>query len=207
MEKYTDTMTHLHNNKALELNVQALLKKEDNVAIALIDVDHLKEINDELGSEKGDEVLQKLAAAFAKLAPDQAYRVSGDEFAIVMPGLTLEQAFLKMELLRTSIEANQHYGLPDNWLVTVTIGVAQYPRDAKEYQALNRAADAALMTAKEIGRNQVALPPTEEMVMKSCYYSSISLRRLKQLAEGLNKKESLLLREALDDLFKKYDKR
>jgi diguanylate cyclase len=207
MDKYIDSLTKLPNSKALEINMEKFLKSEDFVALALIDVDHFKELNDELGSELGDEVLQKIAAIFADVAPEQAYRVSGDEFAIVMKGSSLEQAFLKMEGLRIKIYENQQYGLPESWIVSVTIGVAQFPRDAKEYHALSRAADAALMSAKEIGRNQVALPPTEEMIMKSCYYSSISLRRLKALAETLGKKESILLREALDDLFKKHDKR
>jgi len=87
----------------------------------------------------------------------------------------------------------------------VTIGVAQYPRDAKDARGLLQAADAALATAKESGRNQVALPPNEEMVMKSCYYPASSMRRLRALAERLGRKDSPLLREALDDLFRKYD--
>jgi diguanylate cyclase len=68
-----------------------------------------------------------------------------------------------------------------------------------------RTADAALTAAKESGRNQVALPPNEEMVMKSCYYTGAGVRKLRALAERLNRKESTLLREALDDLLRKYD--
>jgi plasmid stabilization system protein ParE len=89
--------------------------------------------------------------------------------------------------------------------VTLTIGVAQHPRDAKDARDLIAAANAALAAAKEAGRNQVALPPTEDMVMKSCYYPAGSLRKLKILAERLSRKESRLLREALDDLLRKYD--
>ncbi len=90
-------------------------------------------------------------------------------------------------------------------MVQKTIGVAQYPRDAKDARGLLQAADAALATAKESGRNQVALPPNEEMVMKSCYYPASSMRKLRALAERLGRKDSPLLREALDDLFRKYD--
>ncbi|MHB1681294.1 MAG: GGDEF domain-containing protein, partial [Bacilli bacterium] len=59
---------------------------------------------------------------------------------------------------------------------------------------------------KELGGNRVGLPQPEEMVMKSCYYSSARLRRLKLVAEKEARPESVLLREALDDLLKKYDR-
>ena len=109
-----------------------------------------------------------------------------------------------MEGLRARIDAAE-FALPGDHRVTITAGVAHAPRDAKEVQALLNAADAALLSAKESGRNQVALPPNEEMVLKSCYYSSAGLRKLKSLAERLGQRESYLLREALADLLRKYD--
>ncbi|MEP7188536.1 MAG: diguanylate cyclase, partial [Roseiflexaceae bacterium] len=120
-------------------------------------------------------------------------------------GMSLEQAFLQMETLRASVESSVRFELPDQRNLMVTIGVAQYPRDAKDTRSLLQAADAALATAKESGRNQVALPPNEEMVMKSCYYPASSMRKLRALAERLGRKDSPLLREALDDLFRKHD--
>jgi len=110
-----------------------------------------------------------------------------------------------METLRATVESSPRFELPDQRNLMVTIGVAQYPRDAKDARSLLQAADAALATAKESGRNQVALPPNEEMVMKSCYYPASSMRKLRALAERLGRKDSPLLREALDDLFRKYD--
>jgi predicted signal transduction protein with EAL and GGDEF domain len=88
---------------------------------------------------------------------------------------------------------------------SVSIGVANFPRDAKDYESLIRAASAALYTAKEAGRNRVTLPPVEEMVMKTCYYTAASVARLKQIASSRKKKESELLREALDNLLREYD--
>lgn len=174
-------------------------------ALALIDIDYFVEINDKHGHEAGDQVLVTLAGLLAEAG--QAYRISGDEFAVLMPGKSLEQAFLAMEALRQRVsEARERFALPHGGEVTVTVGVAQCPRDAKDEPSLHQAAQAALMSAKESGRNQVALPPNEEMVMKSCYYPAASIRRLKGTAERLGKKESALLREALDDLLRKYDK-
>src|SRR5207237_602766 len=78
------------------------------------------------------------------------------------------------------------------------------PWDPKDEEALMRSAFAALVVAKELGGNQVALAPTEELIMKSCYYGATSLRNLKALAERSGRKESVLLREALDDLLRKH---
>jgi len=176
-----------------------------SIAVAVIDIDSFIEINADFGQAVGDRVLRMLAALLKEATPDSVYHLSGDEFAIVLPGLSLEQAFLRMETLRASVESSARFELPDQRNLMVTIGVAQYPRDAKDARGLLQAADAALATAKESGRNQVALPPNEEMVMKSCYYPASSTRRLRALAERLGRKDSPLLREALDDLFRKYD--
>ncbi|MFC3770627.1 diguanylate cyclase [Paenibacillus sp. GCM10012303] len=207
MTKYLDSLTGLLNHKAMEKHVQEKIGQDEQVALAMIDVDHFLEVNQTLGSEAGDQVLRHLAAVLKEEPGAEAYRVSGDEFALVLEGATLEQAFLQMERFRAKIEASADvFQLPQEHRITVTVGVAQYPRDGKTESALRRAANAALVSAKEIGRNQVALPPNEEMVMKSCYYPSTNVRRLKSLAEQLNKKESALLREALDDLLRKYDR-
>lgn len=207
MTKYSDSLTGLLNHKAMEKNVQEKIGQDEQVALAMIDVDHFLELNETLGSEAGDQVLKLLAAVLKEEPGAEAYRVSGDEFALVLHGASLELAFLQMERLRAKIESSQDmFQLPQEHRITVTVGVAQYPRDGKTESALRRAASAALVSAKETGRNQVALPPNEEMVMKSCYYPSTNVRRLKSLAEQLNKKESALLREALDDLLRKYDR-
>jgi diguanylate cyclase (GGDEF)-like protein len=206
MNKNVDSLTNLPNRKAMEVQLIELIGKEEPVALALLDVDHFKEINDGLGHEVGDEVLQTLGKLMQEVVPGGAYRISGDEFAVVMHEDSLEQAFLKMERLRLKVHESQSaFPMPEGHEMSITIGVAQYPRDAKDWESLNRAANAAMMAAKEIGRNQVALPPNEEMVMKSCYYPSTSVRRLKALAESTKKKESMLLREALADLLRKYD--
>jgi predicted signal transduction protein with EAL and GGDEF domain len=143
------------------------------------------------------------------IADGRCFRVSGDEYAVVLPGATLEQSFLTMEAFRAAVYgAQSEFRLPDGsgFDVSVTVGVAQFPRDGKDEPGLMNAADAALRAAKEAGRNQVALPPNEEMVMKSCYYPATMVRKLKQLSDKLKKKESILLREALGDVLRKYDR-
>jgi len=88
----------------------------------------------------------------------------------------------------------------------VSVGVANIPRDAKLPEDLLRKADLALYAAKEQGGDSVGLTPGEDMVLKSSYYSAAQLARLKSLAERKKTKEAVLLREALAELLRKYDR-
>ncbi|MEO7908825.1 MAG: GGDEF domain-containing protein [Roseiflexaceae bacterium] len=200
-----DLLEGLPNRLVLNGALKEAIEARDSIAVALLDIDTFMEINADFGHAVGDRVLRVLAALLKEAAPASVYHLSGDEFAITLPGQSLEQAFLHMEQLRASVASSARFDLPDQRNLMVTIGVAQYPRDAKDARSLLQAADAALATAKESGRNQVALPPNEEMVMKSCYYPASSMRKLRALAERLGRKDSPLLREALDDLFRKHD--
>jgi diguanylate cyclase (GGDEF)-like protein len=205
MAESHDPHESLPNRSALNDALKQAIDARSSIAVALLDIDSFLEINVDFGQSVGDQVLRTLATLLKEAAPASVYHLSGDEFAIALPGLSLEQAFLRMESLRASVESSPRFELPDQRKLMVTIGVAQYPRDAKDARGLLQAADAALATAKESGRNQVALPPNEEMVMKSCYYPASSMRKLRALGERLGRKDSPLLREALDDLFRKYD--
>ncbi len=208
MSTTNDKLTGLPLRPAFEEALKQAIGSSDGVALALIDLDNFKEINDALGHAAGDDVLRSFAALLQEFAPGQGYRLGGDEFAVLMPDTTLEQAFLRTESLRVKAQERVRVALGGaEQPLTIKAGVAQYPRDAKDDRGLLSAADAALMTAREAGRNAVCLPPNEEMVMKSCYYPATSLRRLKALAEQLKRSESRLLREALEDLFRKYDTR
>lgn len=204
-DRNEDALTGLHNRAAMERRIKQAIEGGTSVAVGMMDIDNFLDVNTQFGHEVGDTVLKQVAQ-FLRESTSDAYRMSGDEFVAVLVGATLEQAFLRMELLRSRIqEGAATFGLPDGREIHVTIGVAQIPRDAKDLRGLLEAADAALQSAKEGGRNQVSLPSNEEMVMKSCYYPSTQVRKLKVLAERQSRKESQLLREALDELFRKYD--
>ena len=206
MEQLQDALTGLPGRVALDKDLAQRLAEREPFAVALLDVDGFQGINDTLGFTEGDKALRRLAELLSKADAGTAYRISGDEFALVMPQVTLEQAFLAAEKLRAQI-ADSDFSLSDGSKVKITAGVAHSPRDAKEAQALLNAADAALLSAKESGGNQVALPPNEEMVLKSCYYPSAGLKKLKALAERLSQRESYLLREALTDFLRKHEAR
>lgn len=206
MESNKDALTGLPDRTALDQTLKTLVERDESFGLVLLDIDHFLAINEAFGHASGDGVLRTLANLLAEYGSEQAHRISGDEFALVLRGVSLEQAFLRMETLRGSVQAAvEQFGLPDARTVTITAGVAQYPRDAKDVRGMWQAAAAALSSAKEGGRNQVGLPPNEEMVMKTCYYAASSVRKLKALADRLKRKESHLLREALDDLLRTYD--
>lgn len=205
MDTERDQLTGLWRSPRFDSDLEQAIEDRDGVALALIDIDYFKQINDDYGHSVGDEVLKQLAKIISEGEEDYAYRIGGDEFAILMPLVSLEQAFLRMEKLRTRYQEASAQAHPKQQQTSVTIGVAHYPRDAKDIASLIAAASAAQAAAKESGRNQVSLPPNEEMVMKSCYYSSNAIQKLRTLSKKLNRKESPLLREALDDLIRKYD--
>ncbi len=214
MARVQDELTGLAGREALRvaLATQTAMQKGDGAGLALLDVDLFGEINHEFGSETGDRVLTALADLLREMQTEAgngatAFRLSGDEFALLLPNATLEAAFLRAEAFRARVEAETtaRRVAPDGRAVTVTIGVAQFPRDARTAEGVLKASEAALAARKEQGRNAVGLPPNEEMVMKSCYYPAPAVRKLKALSEKTARKESALLREALTDLIGKYD--
>ena len=186
---------------------------QDPVATLLdVDLDGLLDLNSSAGHEVGDKAIAAVTGALAAVARKEGWtlgRIGGDEFALLAPGVALEPAFLRADQIRRDVDAALAKALPAGRKCTVTIGVANTPRDTKGRGAdaaneLLRRADLALHSAKEQGGDTVGLTPADDMVLKSSYYSAAQLGRLKGLAERMKKKEAVLLREALDDLLRKY---
>jgi len=176
------------------------------VCLAFYDIDRFLAVNERHGREAGDTVLRVIAHLFAKrLSGDRSHvcRLGGDEFAVIMPGTEKEQAFLALEKIRTEVQS-----LPElsdiKPAVSISIGVASYPDDGGTRQELIRKADDALYRAKSTGRNKVALAREEKKVPKTSHYTQGQLERLSALSSREGVGEAELLREALDDLLKKY---
>ncbi|MFN7725610.1 MAG: GGDEF domain-containing protein [Rubrivivax sp.] len=131
-------------------------------AVLAIDVDHFKRINDQHGHDVGDEVLRRLVAAVMarRRRADRLFRVGGEEFLLLLPGVEADDAWRLAEALRQRLaEAELLPGHP----VTVSIGLAMLG-DAASAQDWIRHADQALYRAKRDGRNRVvvATPPQED---------------------------------------------
>ena len=203
-------MTHtLDTNAVHDLLEAAASALEEHATTSLIqtDLDRFHELNQGAGREVGDGVLAAVMRTIGDAAGENGWtaaRIGGDEFALLAPGLPLEAAFLRGEQLRVALDEAIAAELPEGVSCTASVGVVNVPRDGKTGQDLLHKAQLALHSAKEQGGDRVGLSPGDEMVLKSSYYSVAQLARLKTLAERAGKKESVLLREALDDLLRKY---
>jgi len=184
-------------------------RPEQQVTLLLLDIDNLHQLNTVHGREAGDRAINAATGELSRAAKREGWtlgRIGGDEFALVAPGLTVEAAFLRADGLRRDIDGAFAKVLARGQRCAVSIGVANIPRDAKSPEELMRKADLALYAAKEQGGDTVGLTPAEDMVLKSSYYSAAQLARLKALAERKQSKEAVLLREALEDVLRKYDR-
>lgn len=210
-----DTLTGLPDQAAfLSDFTQALAQAENTggrLALALVDLDVFSTVNKEYGAEVGDEALQALAryleACFATAGT--VYRYGGDALMVMLPGIEKERAFLMAEQARAGFDKVHDVevaGRTTSMPLTVSIGIAAYPDDSVKDSDILRKANEAVYRAKVSGRNKVCLAREEKMVTKTSYYKQGQLEGLSRLAkrEGLN--EAVLLREALDDLLRKYNR-
>jgi diguanylate cyclase (GGDEF)-like protein len=179
------------------------------LTVLQLDLDGLHELNTKAGHAAGDAAIGAVVATLSGLRKSDGWtlgRLGGDEFALLAPGVPLEAAFLRAERLRADLDAALARAIPKGQRCTVSIGVASLPRDGRTPDDVMRKADLALYAAKEQGGDTVSLTPGDEMVLKSSYYTAAQLGRLRSLAERRKSKEAVLLREALDDLLRKYDR-
>jgi diguanylate cyclase (GGDEF)-like protein len=156
-EAILDPLTGLLNRHALmprfiEISHQARLA-EQPVCMVLCDVDGFKEVNDEYGHDRGDAVLRDVAYELRKRLRsfELVYRLGGEEFLIVLPGVDAPGGEEIAERLRAAIEAIQPQGIP----ITISLGLSAGSGQEVDYDTLFRAADAALYDAKRAGRNRV----------------------------------------------------
>lgn len=197
-----DRLTGILNRDGFNEAV-ADLAAEVPVALALVDIDDFKLINDNLGHAVGDALLAQVARTLTGSLPDAAIvaRHGGDEFSVLLPDRSAESALILLEEVRAHLVAHP---LEQGHAVTISAGVAARPPHGSTIDELLRAADQAMYRAKAEGRNRVAIYVDEKMVMKSNYYDRGALSRLAKLSANTGRTEASLLREALDDLFAKH---
>ena len=158
-EAVIDGLTGMLNRRALanrlgELAAQAELTRQP-VAVIVGDIDRFKRVNDEYGHAKGDAVLVDVAYLIRKhlRAFDLAYRLGGEEFLVLLPGATTQDAANMAENLRAAIGCEPVAGLP----LTMSFGVAGSGPEGFASEAVLAAADEALYEAKASGRDRVVV--------------------------------------------------
>jgi diguanylate cyclase (GGDEF)-like protein len=151
----TDPLTNLANSRALHGRLHAEVARASRygspLSVAVIDVDHFKDVNDNAGHETGDEMLVRVAAALASFArtEDTLGRLGGDEFAWILPDTTREQALVAVERARRMIASAP----ADPYRVTISAGICDTDSIEDSTQLLHLA-DSALYWSKAHGRNQ-----------------------------------------------------
>lgn len=159
----TDELTGLPNRRQLleraRIELARCRRSGAPLALLLLDLDHFKHINDELGHQTGDLALRAVAAALTATGRelDIVARYGGEEFCVLLPESGRTQALAVAEAMRAAVSALD-VGRP----LTVSLGVALCPDDSEDFDGLVRAADLALMKAKKDGRDRVvsAAPKT-----------------------------------------------
>ena len=156
-----DALTGVANRRGIEHFMAAAMRqakaRHEPLAVLALDIDHFKHLNDSFGHAAGDRVLQHVARTCAEALRDADLlgRIGGEEFLVVLPGNTLDQAADVAERLRVRVESLAPDDLPTGLRTTISIGVAQMsPQDTIVAELLLRA-DEALYRAKAEGRNRV----------------------------------------------------
>ena len=155
-----DWLTGLHNRRYLarELSRHAADPDAGPFSLAVLDLDHFKQVNDRFGHEAGDQVLMRIASLLlgGVRGQDVVVRTGGEEFVLLMPQTDVIAAAACCERLRHSIRNEPWDAIMPGLTLTVSAGVATAD-DASDLQALAELADRRLYEAKRTGRDRVVV--------------------------------------------------
>ena len=155
-----DSLTGFYNRRHFRTLLDEEIERAKGVvpiSVLMMDLDHFKGINDRYGHLVGDQVLTSAAQIMRSSAPADAPfgRLGGEEFALILPGKSLDEAIALAETLRKSIESKPIETRDQRLPITISIGVAQTNEKLKNSAELLSCADDRLYRAKQAGRNRV----------------------------------------------------
>ncbi|WP_379130134.1 EAL domain-containing protein [Paenibacillus sp. sgz500958] len=155
---YHDPLTELPNRHGLERYFENEFFSESPGAVFFIDLDRFKSINDTLGHDIGDMLLQEVAHRLQYCIGDsgKVFRLGGDEFLVALPHCMPEAAVEKAEHVLQ--ELKKYYSIEGNELyVTASVGISLTPNHGKDRSSLMKAADTALYMSKDSGKNKLSV--------------------------------------------------
>jgi len=157
-----DPLTDLFNRRylveTLERELQRAQRKDTPLVVMMLDLDHFKRFNDTFGHEAGDSLLKTLGGFLKRhvRGGDIACRYGGEEFVLILPEISLEVARLRAEEFRQGVAQLQvNYREQCLKNITISVGVAVFPKHGATTDDVLKAADEALYRAKAAGRNRV----------------------------------------------------
>ncbi len=155
----SDDLTKVFNSRYFHkiLGELTLDPHGPSVALIFVDVDYFKKVNDNYGHPAGDEILRRVAQSLKEglRSSEVVCRYGGEEFGVILPNCNKDDAFHVAERLRKAIMNLRFPEINTNLRITVSMGVAAFPNEAKTKEGLIEAADQALYEAKRSGRNRV----------------------------------------------------
>ncbi len=159
-----DPLTRLFNRRfleeSLERELQLAARKNQAIAILFLDLDHFKKFNDTFGHDAGDMVLQSLADLFRNFfrATDICCRYGGEEFAIILPESSSQDAATRADALRSQVKRLRlQYKKQNLGPVTLSAGIAAFPEHGSTSEELLKLADQCLYESKTRGRDVVTV--------------------------------------------------
>ena len=196
-EAQTDSLTGLYNHRffheRLRRELTLAASEHQNVALVMLDIDDFKKVNDVFGHAVGDQVLVELADHLRATvrSTDVVCRIGGEEFAMIIPASQEDHALALANRLSERLQA---VAVDLVGTIAVSVGIAQGPKNAANPRELVACAEAAMMTAKARGKNQVVLfddsaseRPAPEHVRSDDIRSIAYLKMLQSLAAKLNR--------------------
>ena len=155
IDELTGAYNRRHLNDSLETALARLKRYDNNISLILLDIDHFKRINDTLGHSAGDRVLKNIVNIIwsSLRSIDMVFRYGGEEFIVLLPETTRDNALQVAEKLRSMI---QDIHIIDHRHVTISAGIAQI-RAKETIDDLLKRVDDALYKAKNSGRNRVCM--------------------------------------------------
>jgi diguanylate cyclase (GGDEF)-like protein len=174
LQAVRDPLTGLYNRRYmqefLDRELHSARRKHRPVAVMMLDLDHFKRYNDNYGHSAGDEALAMVGETLLRSvrAEDVACRYGGEEFTLILPECSLQQATVRAEAIRKRLRENGVQ--PDRHMkdgLTVSIGVAAFDETTDRVDLLLKFADDALYQAKHTGRNRVVVASPASVLLES----------------------------------------
>jgi diguanylate cyclase (GGDEF)-like protein len=159
-----DALTGLANRRSLDMHLAvqhaSARARGMPLCVAMIDIDHFKQVNDRFSHSVGDEVLREMALTMKKVCRDGDFvaRYGGEEFTVVFAEIGLTVAAQACERLRAAVQERAWDRLAPGLAVTISLGLTDVGSDPDPLQGLRRA-DALLYRAKQGGRNRIVVEP------------------------------------------------
>ncbi len=159
-DQLTGLLNRRYMEEALERELKRASRAQAPLSLVMLDVDRLKQVNDRFGHEAGDLLLRTVSQCLQRRTRDEdiVCRLGGDEFVLVMPGASLEDAQERAEQLLTEVRRlTIDFPGEQDFVPSLSMGLAVYPAHAPTVQALLKAADLALYQAKAQGRDRLTV--------------------------------------------------